>query len=241
MQIVARGPQSLELAPLAKGAAHNWFAGLLTNLPVGAPVTLAIDMTGQDTRNKVDVGKWKGLHPVLSYADPSRPDTYFSYQRRADGTWESDDPLAAGRAREAGNGPTPLQKLIPQMLAPAFLGQEKRANPARENDPKAPATLDVQTWSAWRKLSDVEADTKTNRFLIRESFALPYATVAMRVPYTPLLHQRLVQRLEAAQPRHLWVDHLGQTPGGKELTVPQLSHRHQTRRRHHHLARPTAR
>lgn len=55
--------------------------------------------------------------------------------------------------------------------------------------------------------------------MIRETFALPYATVAMRVPYTPLLHQRLVQRLEAAQPRHLWIDNLGQTPGGKELTV----------------------
>ena len=219
LQIVARDAGTIELAPRTRGAAHNWFAGLFNSLPVGEQTTFAIDMTGQDTKNKADVSKWKGLRPLLSYADPSRPESYFSYVRRADGVWESDDPVASGARREAGDGAVPLQNVMPPALASAFLNKEKRPNPAHASNTKAPRTVEVQTWSAWRELTDVEAQTETNRFLIRESFALPYATIAMRVPYTPLLHQRLIERLEAARPRHLWVDRLGKTPGGHELTV----------------------
>ena len=215
LQVVARDAGVLECAPQTKGAAHNWFAGLFADLPVGRQVSFAIDMAGQNTRNRADVSKWKGLRPLLSYADPTRPASYFSYYRRPDGVWVSDDPLTG----EAGNGPVPRQSAVPASVAAEFLQTAKRPNPAREIDPKAPKTIDVATWSAWRELTDVEADTKNNRFLIRQSFALPYATLAMRVPYTPLLHQRLVQRLVAARARHLWVDELGQTQGGKTITV----------------------
>ena len=219
LEIVARDAGMLECAPLIKGAAHNWFAALFAGLPVGREITFAVNIKGQSTANKADVGKWKGLRPVMSYADPTRPESYFSYVRRADGVWVSDDILAAS---EAGSGAVPRQGVMPASVAPAFLGKEKRPNPARPTDPKAPKTIEVATWSAWRELNDVEADTKNNRFLIRQSFELPYATLAMRVPYTPLLHQRLMQRLAAARPRHLQIDNLGKTAGGKMITVARV-------------------
>ena len=130
LQITGAQGDSLTLAPQTRGAAHNWFAGLFTNLPVGREVTLAVDMTGQNTDNRADVGKWKGLRPVMTYADPNAWATYVSYQRRADGVWQSDDPFSRGAA---GNGETPLQNVIAPALAPLFLSRETRPNP----DPKA--------------------------------------------------------------------------------------------------------
>ena len=212
LQILERTGATLTLAPQTKGAAHNWFAGLFTNLPVGQEITLAVDMTGQNTDNRADVGKWKGLRPLMSYADPNAWATYVSYERRADGFWQSDDPFARGLA---GDATTPTQNSIAPALAPLFLGAETRPNP----DPKAKKkTVQVQTWSAWREMENVEADTSTNRFLMREKFALPYASVAMRVPFLPSFHQLLGQKLATGVP-HLRVEKIGESPSGYPLLV----------------------
>ena len=213
LQVLERSGATVTLAPQTKGAAHNWFAGLFTGLPVGREVTLAIEMKGQDTANRADVGKWKGLRPVISYADPNAWETYVSYTRGSDGVWQSDDPFARGTA---GRGETPQQKAIAPALAPLFLGQETRPNP----DSKAKAkTIKVETWSAWRELETVEADTKANRFLIRHAFALPYATVAMRVPFTAQFHELWARKLVQSGAPHLLIEKIGTTPGGRDLLV----------------------
>jgi len=55
----------------------NWFAGTFTNLPTDKEVTIGLNMNGMDQfSGNADVSKWVGLKPVMTFADPTRYETY---------------------------------------------------------------------------------------------------------------------------------------------------------------------
>ena len=196
----AGAPGALDLAPQTRGAAHNWFAALFSDLPPGIPLDLRIHMAGQNTANPADVAKWQGLQPVYSYADPDKLETYRVFRREANGQWHTVlDPLHLGRASEAGNGALPRQSAIEDGYAPLFLSADKR------------------TWTAWREIAATEVDRAANVFAFRQTFALPRATVAMRVPFTNAFFDAFCAQLRAADPLGVSVDEVGTTPAGHTL------------------------
>jgi len=185
---------------------HNWFAGVFTNLPVGAPVTIGLSLAGNGQENMpADVTKWVGLRPVFTYADPAQYESYEWFVKEADGRWTSGDPLKTGEARYAGAGEMPEQKIVPGELASQFL------------------SADGHYWSPWREVDDTEVLTNVNVFRIRQTFALPQATVAMRKPYTYTYLQTVITRLQAAKLPGVFVDEPGETPGGRKLQIIRLT------------------
>ena len=184
---------------------HQWFAGTFTNLPANRELTISVDMKGNDTSgNRANVAKWRGLQPVMTYADPTQYETYVWYWKDAKGRWLSGDPFVTDEARFAGTGQVPQQKVIPAELAPQFLSK------------------DGKMWTAWREIETVTADTKANIFHIRQRFALPTATVAMRVPYTYTYLQQFLAKLEAAKLPGVTIDEIGATPEGRKLQILRL-------------------
>lgn len=159
-------------------------------------------MKGQNTTNPADVGKWRGLEPVFTYADPDALETYRVFRREKDGTWHTFfDPLKAEAQSEAGTGALPRQNAIAAGYAPLFLSS------------------DGQYWSAWRPIPDGVADTKTNTFSFAQSFVRPTATVAMRVPFTNTFFDGFCAALQEAALPEVSVEEVGKTPEGRTLRV----------------------
>ncbi len=180
--------------------AHNWFAGTFTNLPTDKEVTIGLSMAGNDTKgNAADVKKWQGLVPVMTYADPAKYETYEWFVKDAQGRWGSGDPLKQGEAKLAGTGKVPAQTALPQEVAEQFL------------------SADGTYWSAWREVDKAEAVPGVNVFRITQRFALPSATVAMRVPYTYTYLQAFIEKLRAAKLPGISIDECQATPGKRKL------------------------
>jgi hypothetical protein len=198
--------------------AHNWFAGTFENLPVGVPVTLGLSMAGKDGAVRADVGKWVGLRPLMTYGDPVQYETYEWFTRDDQGRWVSGDPLKQGNARYAGTGRLPLQTAVPAELAAQFVSP------------------DGACWSPWREIDDTEERVSVNIFRLRQTFAAPTATVAMRIPYTYTYLQAFLTRLRAAKLPGVFVDELGETPGERKLQIIRLEDPQSTERSEMHRA-----
>ena len=204
LKIIGRhGIAGVDVAPVRPNP--QWFAATFTCLPIDYETTIRICMAGNDTRwNIADCRKWVGLRPMMTYADPTRYESYVGYSRDADGRWVSDDLFACGDARYAGFGLTPAQDVIPPALAEQFL------------------TGEGSRWFPWRELPAGEADTTTRTFTIRARFAQERATVAIHVPYTVTYLDAFLARLRAAQLPGVSVDVIGATAEGRPLRVVRV-------------------
>ena len=179
---------------------HNWFAGKFINLPVGVPVEIRVDMNGCDSPGNVaDTGKWEGLRPVYSYADPEKYASYEWFRRDDRGQWVSGDLFKQGAARAAGNGKTPAQSAVPAELAERFLGEA--------------GTF----WSPWGEIEGSRHDTATRTLTITITPASPVMTIAMHTPYLLSYEQQMIARLKAAHFPGVFVDLLGESAGGRPL------------------------
>lgn len=182
--------------------AHNWFAGTFTNLPTDKEVTIGLSMEGNDTPgNKADVTKWLGLCPVMTYADPTKYETYEWFTKDTQGRWVSGDPFKKGDAKFAGTGKVPEQTVIPIEVAEQFLSP------------------DGKYWQAWREVDKAEVFDKLNIFRITQRYTFHSATLAMRIPYTYTYLQQYADRLQASKNANVFVDELGITPEKRKLQV----------------------
>jgi len=179
---------------------HNWFAGTVTKLPTDQEVTIGISLAEMGGKNyQADVSKWVDLHPVMTYADPTKYETYEWFRRDEQGRWASGDPFKQGEAKYAGTGKLPKQTVIPADLAEKFLSP------------------DGTYWSPWRDIELTEALTGANVFRIKQHFAASTATIAMRIPYT--YWQQLVQQINTLRLPGVTVDELGTTPNGRAVQL----------------------
>ncbi len=182
--------------------AHNWFAGTFTNLPNDKEVTIGLSMEGNATKgNQGNVKKWEGLHPVFTYANPTKYESYEWFQKDTQGRWVSGDPFRRGEAKFAGTGKVPDQQVIPKELAEQFLSD------------------DGKYWQAWREVDEAVAVANLNIFRCTQKFALPEATIAMRVPFTYTYLQQFVTRLQAAKLPGVFVDDIGLTPEKRKIQI----------------------
>jgi len=185
--------------------AHNWFAGTLSHLPTTEAVTIDLPMTGNDGGiNKGDVRKWVGLRPMMTYADPSRYESYETFTRTAQGRWVSNDPFQSGEAKDAGIGKVPRQTAIPAEVAEQFL------------------SADGNSWYPWREMDAVEADVGTNTFRMQQRFTLSTATIALHVPFTDTYLQAFLTRLKARKLPCITVDVAVTTPGQRALSIIRI-------------------
>jgi len=179
---------------------HHWFAGKLTNLPVGEKVEIRIDMKGCDIGGLIaDTGKWDGLRPVYTYADPEQYATYEWYRRDDKGQWRSGDPFKQGDARLAGSEKTPAQTVIPAAQAAQFLGE------------------DGAFWSPWGEIEGGTSNTATRTFTFNITPAAPEMTIAIHPPYLLQYERQMIARLKAAHLPGVFVDELGQSTAGNPL------------------------
>ena len=199
LRIVALKGETISAAPATTGYAHNWFAARLRGLTPRAQTTLVIEMAGNDVAgNKMNVGKWRGLRPLYTYADPTSYDAYVGYWRDAQGRWWSFDPFVSERERYAGNAIVPVQRAMVAALSPAFL-REQGAQ-----------------WFPWQEIETAQPGAN-NSFVIKQTFALPSASVAMRVPYTNAYLAAYVARLKAANRAGVTVDEVGRSAANRPL------------------------
>lgn len=187
---------------------HGWFAGTFTNLPTEQPVTFGWSMDGNDDQYPADVTKWKGLRPVMTYADPTRYESYIGYTRRKDGRWIAANLFRTRKTADAGAGPLPSQTVIPEPLATQFL------------------STDGSTWYPWREMTTVQTLSNVNIFRVTETFVQPTATLAMRVPYTYTYLQAFLEQLRQAKPAGVTIDIAGLTPEQRQLVVIRLEPPH---------------
>jgi len=179
---------------------HNWFAGKFIHLPVGQPVEIRINMNGCDTGGNVaNTGKWAGLCPVYTYADPEQYATYEWFRRDAKRGWLSGDLFKQGDARRAGTGNTPVQTAIPATLAAEFLSAEG------------------DFWSPWGEIDGGKADPAMRTFTITVTPAAPEMTLAMHLPYLMAYERALIARVKAARFPGVYVDELGHSAAGNPL------------------------
>lgn len=184
---------------------HNWFAGTFTNLPLGKPVTLGLFLHDYIAQTEpADVSKWRGLVPIMTYADPTRYEAYEWFTKDFQGRWVSGDSLKTGETRYAGTGNIPQQQVISQQDAPQFLSP------------------DGCFWSPWREVENTEVLTGVNVFRIIHTFTQPSATVAMRIPFTYTYQQAFIERLKTAHLPGVYIDKLGGTPERRRLQVIRL-------------------
>ena len=174
---------------------HNWFAGTFTNLPTDKQVTtIGLSMEGMDTTgNKADVTKWRGLMPVMTYADPTKYETYEWFMKDEQGRWVSGDPFKQGETKYAGTGKVPEQSVIPANIAEQFLDKTGTY------------------WQPWREVDQAEVVPLLNIFRVRQKFSQPIATVAMRVPYTYSYLSEYITRLNRARINNLTIKTIGLT------------------------------
>lgn len=199
LRIIARpSPTSIEVQP--SPGCPNWFAGKLINLPVGQPLQIRVNMNGCDSTNNVaNTGKWTGLRPLYTYADPEQYETYEWFRKDTKGRWVSGDLFKKGLAGLAGAGPVPEQQVIAAEMASRFLSDDK------------------SFWYPWQEISGGQPDTETRIFTFTVTPEAPTMTVAMHVPYTLAFERELVARLKAARLPGVFVDELGVSGGGRPL------------------------
>ena len=201
LQIIGR-PAKNVLMVRPNPPIHNWFAGKFTNLPVGQPVEIRIEMAGCDTGAGIaDTKKWAGLRPVYTYADPEQYASYEWFRRDNHGRWVSGDFSKQGDARFAGRGDLPAQTAVPAQLAARCLSE------------------DEQFWYPWGEIEGGKNNTRTRTFTFTVTPAAPMMTIALHVPYLLGYEREMIARLKAAHLPGVFVDELGQSAAGRPLYV----------------------
>jgi len=195
-------PERMTIVTTLDPPVFNWFAGTFTNLPTDKEVTIGLNMTGMDTPpNKADVSKWVGLRPVMTYADPTKYETYEWFQKDEQGRWVSGDVLKTDDEKFAGTGKVPIQQVISEELAIEFLSK------------------DGNYWQAWREIETVEVLTNLNIIRIKQHFRKFSASIAMRVPYTYNYQQQFIDRIKVKELPGVFVDEIGITPEMRKLQL----------------------
>lgn len=200
LEILETSDAKIKVAPLHESYANNWFAARFSQLPTDRETVVEVQMeSAKKTGKKLELtSRWKGLSPVMTYADPTLYESYEWFQRNDEGQWVSGDAFKRGAARLAGSGEVPIQKLVPSQLARECLSDEGRV------------------WCAWREIPTA-APKSGAKFVFRHSFARPSAAVAMRVPFTPTYWAQWVERLQNAQLPGVTVDEIGESSSKRKL------------------------
>ena len=199
LRLVETSAQKIVATPEQTGYAHNWFAARFDGLTPQVETTIKLEMAGNDVAgNKMNVGKWNGLRPMFTYADPNSYDAYIGYWRDEKGSWWSLDPFLSERQKFAGNAVVPVQRAMVPQLSPQFLSNEGA------------------TWFPWAELENAKPGGNQS-FTIKQTFYAPGASVAMRVPFTPRYLDRYIERLKAADLPGVWVDEIGKSAAGRSL------------------------
>lgn len=184
---------------------HNWFAGRFTNLPIDKEVTISLRLENAvGAVNVADVTKWRGLKPVMTYANPNKYDSYEWFRKDENGRWISGDPFKSGEVKYAGTGKVPIQSVIPVQVAEEFL------------------STDGKYWQPWREISSVEAIPATNTMRIKHHFELSEATIAMRIPYTYTYQQSMMEKIKAAKFPGVCIDTIGITQEGRDIQIIRI-------------------
>ena len=186
----------------------NWFAGTFTNLPTDKEVTIGLNMSGMDhIVNKADVSKWVGgLKPVMTYADPTKYESYEWFTKDNLGRWVSGDPFKTDNLKYAGTGTVPDQHVIPANIAEQFLSK------------------DTKFWSPWRPVDSTEIISSLNILRIRQCFSMPTTTIAMHIPFPTALQQAIIERIQRAKVPGISVDEIGKTMDGNPIRVIRIAH-----------------
>ena len=199
LRLVSVKGNTVSAAPAQTGYAHNWFAGRFAGLTPNVETTLKIEMAGNDVAgNKMNVGKWNGLRPLYTYADPNSYDAYVGYWRDQNGDWWSFDPFLSQQQRYAGNAVVPVQRAMHSALSPAFLSP------------------DSSQWFPWQEIETAKPGSN-NSFVIKQTFYLPSVSVAMRVPFTNTYLKEYVERFKAAGRAGVTVDEIGRSAANLPL------------------------
>ncbi len=189
---ITRQPSLIQAQLKLTSSATNWFAGLFMNLPTDQETTIEIKLdAGGPKESPNSVVKWYQLHPVMTYADPNRYETYEWFNKDAQGRWVSGDTFKTGEQRYAGYGKIPVQHVLPPAITEQFL------------------SADGRYWSAWREIDNVEAVVEKNVFRMKVKFTLPSAVVAIRMPYMPNYQSTFLEKLEQAHLPGVTVHHIG--------------------------------
>ena len=199
LRLVESSAQKVVATPVQTGYAHNWFAARFDGLTPQAETTIKLEMAGNDVEgNKMNVGKWNGLRPLFTYADPNSYDAYVGYWRDQNGSWWSLDPFLDERQKFAGNAVVPVQRAMVPQLSGQFLSNQGA------------------TWFPWAEIENAKPGGNQS-FTIKQKFYSPQASVAMRVPFTPRYLDSYIERLKAAQKAGVYVDEIGKSAASRSL------------------------
>jgi hypothetical protein len=184
-----------------KSRCHNWFFLRLDGVK-GKTVTVNLhpwDGAPTNGMEKNDFRNWHGLHPVMTYGDPEKYETYEWFTKDDQGRWTSGDVFRQGDAGLAGTGNAPQQDAISASAAGQFLSEDGRY------------------WQPWRDIVDTRVLDDDMTFRLTQHFTEDTAWVAMRVPYTYTYLQTFLARLKAANLPGVFVDEIGMTPKGRHV------------------------
>lgn len=175
---------------------NDWFAGSFTGLSSQRETVVQIQSLNTPTQQKII--------PVLSYADPTRYESYCWYTKNDHGEWTSSDIFKSSKERVAGNGTLPQQNILPGNIAKQFMSQDNRY------------------WCPWHFIDTTTMNSDGNLQIIKR-FAKPTATIASQIPYTYTYAQTFLKKLSAAHYPGVTIDTAGMSMSGKLLNVIRLS------------------
>ena len=193
--------EDINLKTISK--APNWFAGVFAGVDVNNPTKFVLNMGGTEQNSPGDVTKWNGLRPVYTYAKYLDYDTYIYYTKNAEGYWVNSDPFLNETEKLAGNGPVPVQNIIPAQFAGEFL------------------SVDGKFWSCWQEITDTSVDGMNNFHMTRK-FSSPDVSIAMKYPYTYDYEAEYMARLNAANIAGVTVHNIGKSREEHELFVVEI-------------------
>lgn len=199
-------PSATEISLQPSIPVHNWFAGTLSNLPVDQDMTInfVLPVAKLPKEAHASVIKWLDLVPVMTYADPTKYESYEWFTKDAEGRWVSGDMFKTDDARYAGTGKVPKQAVVPAEVAEQCL------------------TDKGSRWFPWREIVSVKAYYEKNIFTITQRFSRPQATIAMRVPFTYTYLQAFLDRLKTAKLPGVFVDETVVTPEKRKLQIIRI-------------------
>lgn len=172
--------------------AHNWWLMKLTGVK-GKKLTIGFSMAG-----KGDVSKWTSLHPVYSYSDPDKLET-FEWFTKDSGHWRSGNVFLSDEKRDAGIGKCPIQQAIPKDSTNEFLSK------------------DGTYWEPWGRISNTQVISNINIFRFTQTFTQDTVWVAMRYPFSYTLLQNYIEAIRAKQDSRIRVNVVGTSQENRSL------------------------
>jgi len=181
---------------------HNWFLGTFKNVPINQEVTFGISMEGIGGGTvTANVTKWRGLVPLITFADITKYESNEWFTKDERGRWISGDLFKQGEARFAGTGKVPIQHMIPDDVATEFLSK------------------DGNYWQPWKPIDQTEVLSNLNIFRMKLKIKYPTVTLAMRIPYTCTYLSQYVEQLRKARLPGIHIDTIGMTLEDRPLNI----------------------